>query len=264
MDGRLHHESRGTSLIVFAPVEARRASDEIINQIRERLETGELRTGDRLPSERELAETFNVSRNTVREALRGLERSGVLELRKGATGGAFIADQVGSTVVSAFSDLFALGLVSPEHLAEARAVVGGAAARLVCERASDDHIEQLRDCVERASAAARVGDIATRSETNFEFHHLLAEASGNPILVILTEAISEVNRRFAEAAGPPPNRQIVPARERLMGCLLERDAEGAVHEITDQIRSVEKFYKRKLGAGPRLLRADRRTALGDR
>lgn len=232
----------------FAPVEIRRASDEIIDQIRAQVSQGRLRPGDRLPAERELAETFQVSRNTVREALRSLEKNGLLELRKGATGGAFICEQGGNAIISAFADLFALGVFRPEHLAEARTIVGTSAARLACQRASDADMAALSDCVERALAAGKRGDIAARSATNFEFHHLLAQASGNPILVILTEAISEINKSFADQAGPPPNRQILPSRKRLMERLMARDADGAVEEIGKQIRAVERFYARTLGA----------------
>src|SRR5262245_1772749 len=186
---------------MFAPVETRRASDEIISQIRMQLEAGKLKPGDRLPSERELAETFRVSRNTVREAIRSLEHTGLLRLRKGATGGAFVSDRGGTAIVSAFGDLFALGVFRPEHLAAARTIVGTSAARLACARASAADMAALQACVESAVAAGRAGDLATRSAANFEFHRLLALASGNPILVILTEAISEINRRFADQAG---------------------------------------------------------------
>ena len=233
--------------VMFAPVAGRRASDEIIDQVRAQMEQGRLRAGDRLPSERELAETFRVSRNTVREAVRSLESTGLLELRKGATGGAFVSDQGGQAIVSAFGDLFALGIFRPEHLAEARTIVGSSVARLVCERASEADMAALSACVAEASAAGRDGDLAARSAANFEFHRLLAEASGNPILVILTEAISEINRRFAEQVGPPPNRVILPSRRRLMERLLARDADGAVAEISLQIRMVERFYARQLG-----------------
>ncbi len=232
---------------MFAPVETRRASDEIISQIRMQLEAGKLRPGDRLPSERELAETFRVSRNTVREAIRSLENTGLLRLRKGATGGAFVSDHVGAAIVSAFGDLFALGTFRPEHLAEARMIVGTSAARLACARASEADMAALRACVDRAVAAGRAGDLAERSAANFEFHHLLAAASGNPILVILTEAISEINKRFADHAGPPPNDQILPSRRRLMERLMARDADGAVAEIARQIRMVERFYAETLG-----------------
>ena len=83
-------DSQRTSF-AYSPVQTRRAFEEVASQIREQLTKGALKPGDRLPSERELAEQFGLSRNTVREALRSLEMSGILEFRKGATGGAFCA-----------------------------------------------------------------------------------------------------------------------------------------------------------------------------
>ena len=68
----------------FAPIKRRRLSDQVSAQIQVRIASGELRSGDKLPPERELAETFGVSRGAVREALRSLERSGLVSLQAGA------------------------------------------------------------------------------------------------------------------------------------------------------------------------------------
>ena len=73
-----------------------------------------------MPSERDLADQFGVSRNTLREALRSLEIAGLLELKKGATGGAFIREGGGDAVVTGLSDLYRLGNIRPEHLTEAK------------------------------------------------------------------------------------------------------------------------------------------------
>lgn len=232
---------------MFAPIETRRAADAIIEQVRGQVAEGALVPGDRLPPERELAAAFGVSRNTVREALRSLENTGLLTLKKGAAGGAFIANDVAPAIVSGFADLFAFGVIRPEHLAEARLLVATTSARLACERASDADLADLAACVDDALAAGSAGDMTARSEANLRFHRLLAEASGNPILAVLADAITGINRGFAEAAGPPPNRQILPSRKRLMACLLARDADGAAREIAEQVKAVERFYMKELG-----------------
>src|ERR1700758_2272416 len=100
----------------YAPVQTRRAFEAVADQIRDQLTSGALQPGDRLPPERELAEQFSLSRNTVREALRSLEMAGVLEFRKGATGGAFVREGHGDAVVAGFSDLFRLGAIRPADL----------------------------------------------------------------------------------------------------------------------------------------------------
>ena len=84
------------------------------------IEAGALRPGESLPPERELAATFRVSRNTLREALRALELAGMIESRKGATGGAFVRSGNPQVVVGGMRDLYHLGAITPEHLTEAR------------------------------------------------------------------------------------------------------------------------------------------------
>ena len=74
----------------FKPIRTKRAFEEVCDQIREEIQSGNLAPGDKLPSERELAEQFHVSRSTVREAFRTLEIGGVLELQKGVRGGAVV------------------------------------------------------------------------------------------------------------------------------------------------------------------------------
>src|SRR5882672_6430946 len=103
-------DSTDSTRFAYSPVQTKRAFEEVALQIREQLSKGALKPGDRLPSERELAEQFGLSRNTVREALRSLEMSGILEFRKGATGGAFVREAHSEAVISGFSDLFRMGV----------------------------------------------------------------------------------------------------------------------------------------------------------
>ncbi|MGE0231786.1 MAG: FadR/GntR family transcriptional regulator [Flavobacteriaceae bacterium] len=250
----------------FEPVVSLRAADNVGAQIRNKIETGDLKPGDRLPSERELAAQFNVSRNTVREAIRSLETAGVIQLKKGATGGAFIREGSSMGVVASFSDLLALRTISPEHLGEARAIVGSVAARLACERASEEDMRRMEACVEEAVAGAEAGDMDRRSRANFQFHLELARATKNPILEILTDAITSINKKFAERVGPPPNEEIIPSRKRLMRLLKARDADGASREMEDHLVRLQTFYSARLGqekGGRATRRRDRKSAKAD-
>jgi DNA-binding FadR family transcriptional regulator len=232
----------------FEPVVAFRAADGVGAQIRQRIESGELRPGDRLPSERELAAQFNVSRNTVREAIRSLEAAGVVQLKKGATGGAFIREGSSMGVVSSFNDLLAVGTILPEHLGEARTIVGSATARLACERADKQDLAALEVCVNEAVAAAKAGDLPRRARANFQFHRELARASKNPILEVLTDAVISINQKLANQIGSPPNELIIPSRKRLMRHLLERNAQAASEEMEAHLKRLEIYYRRAAAA----------------
>src|SRR3982750_4429877 len=112
-----------TNRDLFAPVSVARASSSIADQIRQAIVTGKLDQGERLPPERELAEQFGVSRVTVRDALRALEAMGLIEVRVGARGGAFVTVPSGSLMGQAMSDMMLMQALSADDIVEARLIL---------------------------------------------------------------------------------------------------------------------------------------------
>src|SRR3954463_12643447 len=108
---------------LFAPIAVARASSAITEQIRAAIVTGRVKQGDRLSPERELAEQFGVSRVTVRDALRSLEAMGLVEVKVGARGGAFVTAPTGSKVAQTMSDMMMMSATTPEEIVEARLIV---------------------------------------------------------------------------------------------------------------------------------------------
>jgi DNA-binding FadR family transcriptional regulator len=98
----------GASGPTFRPVRRVRSFDDVVEQVRRSIVDGDIEAGDRLPSERDLAEQFGVSRATLREALRALEALGLLEIRRGAQGGAFAVDATSDRLVVQVRELLAL------------------------------------------------------------------------------------------------------------------------------------------------------------
>src|SRR5881394_3451228 len=135
---------------MFAPIAVTRASSSIADQIRQAIVTGKLDQGERLPPERELAEQFGVSRVTVRDALRALEAMGLIEVRVGARGGAFVTAPTGSVVAQTMSDMMMMSAISPEDVVEARLIVELGTVTLACVRATDEDLARLRELCERA------------------------------------------------------------------------------------------------------------------
>lgn len=215
----------------FAPVRGRRAFDEIIDQLRSRLRKGELRPGDRLPSERSLAEQFQVSRNTVREALRMLEISGLIQIRKGATGGGFVSQSEPRVVARTLSDALLLSSFSLADLTEVRHWLGLVITRLACERATEDDLKRLEDNVRRAEVLTRAGEWERRSNVNHEFLDLLAAATANPVLEMFQHSITEVIREIVIAVGPIQGDEMLQSRLRLLEHLRARNPEAAAAEM---------------------------------
>src|SRR5256714_13491251 len=103
----------GVTDSIFAPVAVARASSAIAEQIRTAILSGRLKAGDRLSPERELAEQFGVSRVTVRDALRSLEAMGLIAVKVGARGGAFVTAPTGSKVAQTVSGMMMMSATTP-------------------------------------------------------------------------------------------------------------------------------------------------------
>lgn len=223
----------------FSAIAPARAVDEIAAQVREMIATGKLKPGDRLPSERDLSARLHVSRNTLREALRALEHAGIVEMRKGATGGAFVRRGSSGVIVNGLRDLYHLGAITPQQLTEARVWLSEIVVRIACERATDEDFAALDANIE---AAAKAADFDERARHNRQFHVILAGATRNPIMVITTEGIMGVFAHFIAQIGPSDNTFILPSRRRFMKHLRARDAIAAAAEMKKALARLQTKY----------------------
>jgi GntR family transcriptional regulator, transcriptional repressor for pyruvate dehydrogenase complex len=220
---------------MFAPVTVARASSAIADQIRTAIVTGRLQEGARLSPERELAEQFGVSRVTVRDALRSLEAMGLIEVRVGARGGAFVTAPTGSKVAQAISDMMMMAVVSPEDVVEARLVVELGTVTLACARATDEDLELLRDLGERGRSALEAGTY-TR-EISWEFHSLLARAAHNGAVGGLTQSFRSTLSMHPVRAreGAKAHAATVEEHARILAALEARDADTARTEMAHHL-----------------------------
>ena len=161
----------------FAPIKRKRLSDQVSAQIQVRIASGELRSGDKLPPERELAESFGVSRGAVREALRNLERTGLIALQAGAHGGAFIGQGDPGLIGDSFRNLYQLGSVSLDELTEARLWLASTVVRIACARATDADLAALTANVDEAERLLKARRYDDKIDIHIEFHNLLARAT---------------------------------------------------------------------------------------
>jgi DNA-binding FadR family transcriptional regulator len=228
--------------VEYEVVQTSRAFEEVIAQLRRLTVQGRLKPGDRLPSERDLALKLGVSRNTIREALRGLEMAGVLELRKGAYGGAFLIAPTGDTVATALQDMFQFGSVTAAQLTEARLYITAAVARVACERIREEDIRDLERNVADAQQAESEGDLALRSRINLHFHRLLARSTDNPIFVSVMDGLIAIMEHFVDTLGPPQIPSVFDSRLKVIAALRARDGEAAATEMEDNLRVVHKGY----------------------
>ena len=144
---------------IFSRVNPGRASEMIVDQIRLLIRDGQLKPGDRLPAERELGEKFGVSRVTVREALRGLEANGMVTIKVGARGGAFVTAPTSARVGEGIIDLLSLSGLTDKEVTEARQVFELGIIPLVCERATEEDIDELLEIWTEGTPRSRMARI---------------------------------------------------------------------------------------------------------
>jgi DNA-binding FadR family transcriptional regulator len=171
---------------LFDKVSVGRISETIVDQIRQLMRTGQLRPGDRLPAERDLCERFGVSRVTVREALRMLESSGLVEIRVGARGGAFVTIPTSEHVGDGLADMLSLSALTAADVTEVRLILEVGIAPLVCARATEEDIEALEEICERSREAVRTETYTM--DLSAEFHARVARSTHNPAVGMLLDS----------------------------------------------------------------------------
>jgi GntR family transcriptional repressor for pyruvate dehydrogenase complex len=200
---------------LFTEVKRMRSSDDVVEQIRDAILSGQLKSGDRLPNERDLCVVFGVSRATLREGLRTLEALGAIEIRPGAAGGIFAAEPQGDQVGAALESLLRFRHVTAQELAEFRTSFEGETAHWAALRAKEHDVTRLRDLAEQFSASAEDADVPWRTlaEIDIEFHEAVADASKNQVRVAIMLGI----HRALHQASTSIEDEMTPAVRRSIG-----------------------------------------------
>jgi GntR family transcriptional repressor for pyruvate dehydrogenase complex len=212
---------------LFSPVSVGRMSEVIISQVRQLIHSGQLVAGARLPSERDLCTQFGVSRVTVREALRVLEASGLVEIRVGAQGGTFVKTPTGEHVREGITDLLALSALSPIEVTEARQLIDLGIMPLVCERATAEDVADLFALCEEAEKAFNRDEYSVELSTRF--HTRLAQATHNGAIFMLVESFRESVLMSLERAHQraPMGSEGLSEHRALVEAVRDRDPERA-------------------------------------
>lgn len=165
----------------FAAISTSRTANEIIFQVEELILDGVLRSGDRLPSERDLAAQLNVSRPILREAIKELEARGLLISKHG--GGTFIADIVGEIFSEPLSALITRHARAIRDYLEYRRHIEGLTAELAAQRASETDKAILTDIINKMRRAHDNGLFEDELKLDVEFHNAIGEAAHNIVLM---------------------------------------------------------------------------------
>lgn len=173
---------------MFKPVKTKKIYEEVIEQVKKLIIDGKLQPGDKLMSERELAEKLGVSRASVREAFSALEMMGIITIRPGE--GSFVRQASYEGMLEPLSFLLQMDLDNVMQLLEVRKILEVEIASLAAMRATEDDIRDIRNALHKMADEVNSGDIGDIADA--EFHFAVVKAAHNPILVTLINTISDL------------------------------------------------------------------------
>lgn len=223
-------------------------AEKVIDELERLILTGKLKEGEKLPSERELSVSFEVSRTVVREAIRVLQTRGLLQVRPGI--GSIVRRPTANQVVAGLSQLIrakANGIeVSLASLHEVRTLLETDIIRLAAQRANVEDIEELQRAITDLEALVKFP--VKFLEQAIDFHRTLALATHNPLLVVLFDSIQEIMYGMRQTLVPEP---ITPSRalktfRQILRHIQEGEPEEAAEAIQKHLFEVWQEFERAL------------------
>jgi len=214
-----------------------RIHEEVVSQVHELIKEGRFKAGDQLPSERELAETFKVSRTSVREALRALETQGLIVSRTGM--GNFIADLPVESLVAPLVKLLIEEKTALADIFEMRKLIEPHIAALAAERATTTDIERMKKILEEQSEAVNRGE--TGVEADAQLHFAIGQATQNHALEKLVSGLMEIlsHSREESLQTLARRRASIESHRKILSAIEQRDQTGAQEAMFHHIERVE-------------------------
>jgi GntR family transcriptional regulator, transcriptional repressor for pyruvate dehydrogenase complex len=224
-------------------VEKRRLYEDIVGQIQALIEHGRLRPGDRLPAERELAEVFEVSRHSVREAIRALEQRGVLASRAGS--GTFVAVDDENLAADFLARAMDRKKVQLAEIFQFRRMIEPQIAFLAARNASSEDIEECRRILRQQEQGARESTHLT--DLDHTFHLLMARASRNGIVLRIVERILDIlgETRAESTQSEARARLSVDGHARIVDAMQMGNADAARQAMDDHLKDIEEVVLKK-------------------
>src|ERR1700690_3914551 len=223
---------------VYRAVKTSRLYEQIVQQVEESILIGQLKPGDQLPAERDLAQSFGVSRTAVREAVKTLREKGLVEAYSGR--GTFVTDGTSQSIRQSLDRMIKIGQPDGSiQLAEMRAILEPGIAALAAVRFEDQHLATMREAI---AVMERSGhNPESYIEADLDFHLSLAEAPANPLILSLIDSIVGVLReqrfRIFNVAGGPERKQF--HHKRFLEAIEQRNPEkarAAMRALLEQVR----------------------------
>ena len=228
---------------MLEPNKTTKVYEQVIEQIKCKIKSGEIKKGDRLPSEREMAESIGVSRASVREAIRALEVVGLVESKQGA--GNYIKTNFDNSLFEPLSVMFMLQESSVKEMYDLRETLELQCAKLSAENIEDNELALLTTIVDRMYIA---GSEEESLELDIKFHYLIAKASRNVLLINVLDVISQLMDEFIQKSRMQilhegnTKESLLEIHENLLRALKCRDESKVCNAMKEHFNLIRKSY----------------------
>jgi DNA-binding FadR family transcriptional regulator len=221
--------------MAYKQIPTGRLADLVSDQLKESIFQGRYQPGQRIPTEHNLVEIFGVSRVIIREAIRNLERTGLIEIKRGPKGGAFVLPMNHDAVSEVLKDVFELGNGTVADIMEVRLEIEPIVAGLAARRATEEDVAMLTEALEDMPEAPGDEYVAW----NVNFHRLLARCSHNPMFDILANILMDFTEELILKI-KPTERVIhdTTSHPELLEKVRRGDSEGAHHKMRSHLEDI--------------------------
>lgn len=237
---------------MFKKTTQQRMFQDLVSQIEQAILDGRLKTGDKLPPQRDLVNMFQTSRATLREALRVLELKGLIDIKLGVSGGAIVKKVNTEPVTESLALLMQHRQVSMQELAEFREGVEGHVAALACERISDEEIHQLEQLLSQARSYL-AGGVARWEQfciVDKQIHIAIARASQNTVYRFVLRVVHDNLEPYYEAY-PLKDKRIMQENYQDLHDIIRAIAKKKATVVKTLMQShVRRFNRHMLNSSP--------------
>lgn len=220
--------------MAFRPIKSTKVYEQVIDQIKNMIVDGTLKKGDRLPSERELVEHLEVSRTSVREAIRSLQIMGLIECRQGE--GNFINRNFENTLLEPISIMYMLQKNNPEEILDVRKIIETGTVVLAAKKINESELKGLKDIADAFKVCRNEEDNVRFDK---EFHYKIAKASGNLLIVNILNAMSSLMDSFLKNA----RKKILVDEENVIVLANQHELIYEAIRDGDEVRASEEMKK---------------------
>lgn len=226
-----------------------RVYEQVAARLQRLILEGQLRPGDWLPTERELAEQFGVSRSSIRDAIRVLQLMGLVEPRQGE--GTVVRDLDPDAVVHPLASLLVRNQSLLHDLLDVRKMIEPHLAARAARHATEEELARLHAIVHRQQAKAERGELAVEEDS--EFHYTIATASRNQVILRILDVLMDLLRTSRERSLQVPGRlqRSLEGHRRILAAIRRRDPAAAEAAMRRHLEEIEEVLVGAQGRAPR-------------